>query len=90
MTTSLVEPQALAEQIEVSDNELLVHLEDGRTLIVPLAWFPRLLDASPEARANWQLLGRGEGSHWPDADEDLSVEGLLVGRKLVQPSPQDP
>jgi hypothetical protein len=54
-------------------------LADGRTIIVPLAWFPRLLHATPEQRRRWELLGDGEGIHWPDVDEDLSVAGLLRG-----------
>ena len=60
-----------------TDDLLYVQLEDGRELGVPLAWFPRLSAATPEQRANWQLLGRGVGLHWPDVDKDLSVAGLL-------------
>ena len=55
--------------------------DDGRTLSVPLVWFPRLLDATAEQRANWRLTGQGEGMHWEDLDEDLSVAGLLRGEK---------
>jgi hypothetical protein len=58
-----------------------VAFDDGRTLSVPLAWFPRLLDATAEQRANWRLTGQGEGIHWEDLDEDLSVAGLLRGEK---------
>jgi hypothetical protein len=54
---------------------------DGRTLTVPLAWYPRLAHGRPEERANWRLIGRGEGIHWPDLDEDISVDGLLAGRR---------
>ena len=60
-----------------TDDLLYVQLEDGREIGVPLAWFPRLSAATAEQRANWQLLGRGVGLHWPDVDEDLSVAGLL-------------
>jgi hypothetical protein len=64
---------------EVTEDELKVELLDGRTVTVPLAWYPRLLHASPEQRANWKLAGGGYGIHWPDVDEDLSSEGLLRG-----------
>jgi hypothetical protein len=63
--------------VRFTDDLLYVQLEDGREIGVPLAWFPRLSAATPEQRANWQLLGRGVGLHWPDVDEDLSVAGLL-------------
>jgi hypothetical protein len=69
----------LARHVQVTDDELTVVLADGRRISAPLAWFPRLLRATPEQRANWELLGDGEGIHWPSADEDLSVSGLLRG-----------
>lgn len=81
MTTSVAEKLALARQVEITDDELRVDLDDGRRLAVPLAWFPRLLAASANARAKWELLGNGKGIHWPDADEDLSVSGLLAGTR---------
>jgi hypothetical protein len=65
--------------VRFEGDTLCVALMDGRTILVPLAWFPRLLDASPAQRANWQLAGAGYGIHWPDLDEDLSTEGLLRG-----------
>ncbi len=65
--------------VSVSDDELTVALMDGRTLSVPLAWYPRLANATPTQRAHWQLAGAGYGIHWPDIDEDLSTEGLLRG-----------
>jgi hypothetical protein len=65
--------------VSVSDDELTVALMDGRTLSVPLAWYPRLASATPAERAHWQLAGAGYGIHWPDIDEDLSTEGLLRG-----------
>jgi hypothetical protein len=68
---------ARATSVRFTDDLLYVQLEDGREIGVPLAWFPRLSAATPEQRANWQLLGRGVGLHWPDVDEDLSVAGLL-------------
>ncbi len=70
-----------AETIEVTEDTLTAELSDGRTLSVPLAWYPRLVHASPEERDNWRLIGVGEGVHWPDLDEDISIEGLLAGRK---------
>jgi len=64
----------------VADDTLTIELSDGRTISVPLAWYPRLLHGSPEERAQWRLIGQGAGIHWPDLDEDVSVEGLLAGR----------
>lgn len=81
MSTSPIELRPLARTVAVSDDELTVGLADGRVITVPLVWFPRLLRADAAARANWELLGDGEGIHWPDADEDLSVEGLLAGTR---------
>jgi Protein of unknown function (DUF2442) len=65
--------------VEVDDDSLSVDLADGRRLIVPLVWFPRLLHARPDQRRSWRLIGDGRGIHWPDVDEDLSVDGLLHG-----------
>lgn len=65
--------------VHLDADTLTVALMDGRTISVPLAWFPRLLDATPAQRANWELAGAGYGIHWPDLDEDLSTEGLLRG-----------
>ncbi len=70
-------PDARARGIEFTPDALVLHLEDGRSLTVPLEWFPRLRDAPPETRKRWELIGRGLGIHWPDLDEDLSVAGLL-------------
>jgi Protein of unknown function (DUF2442) len=60
-------------------HSLIVDLMDGRTISVPLAWYPRLLQATPEQRTKWERAGAGYGIHWPDIDEDLSTEGLLAG-----------
>lgn len=68
----------LAESVEVSDDTLTIDLLDGRTLLVPLAWFPRLQGASPSERAKWRLIGRGVGIRWDAIDEDISVRGLLM------------
>ena len=71
-------PNAIA--VNVTKDTLRVDLSDGRTISVPLAWFPRLVHATKEERKNWRLIGKGEGIHWEDIDEDISVEGLLAGR----------
>jgi hypothetical protein len=73
--------QATAQNVSVSDDALAVDLADGRTITVPLVGFPRLAHGMPAERANWRLIGSGEGIHWPDLDEDISVESLLAGRK---------
>lgn len=68
-----------AREVAITEDELAVVLADGRKISVPLVWFPRLLHATTEQRQNFELLGEGEGIHWPDIDEDLSVAGLLRG-----------
>ena len=73
--------EAMAQSVTVSDDALVVDLTDGRTITVPLAWFPRLAHGTPAERANCRLIGTGEGIHWPDLDEDISVESLLAGRR---------
>ena len=72
--------EALAVAVEVTDDALIVHLDDGRTITTPLAWYPRLVFATPEERNHYEILGPGTGIHWPDLDEDLSVAGMLAGR----------
>jgi hypothetical protein len=81
MSSSAVEVTPLAQSVDVTDDELIVPLVDGRTIIVPLAWFPRLLHATPEQRRDFEMIGDGEGIHWPEIDEDISVAGLLRGRR---------
>jgi hypothetical protein len=66
--------------VAISEDSLTVDLADGRTLSVPLAWYPRLLHGTREEQAHWRLIGGGEGIHWPDLDEDIHVEGLLLGK----------
>ena len=73
--------QPRAQHVEVNADELRVDLVDGRTIIVPLAWFPRLREATPEQRSHWRLIGQGVGIHWEDVDEDLSVNGLLTSTR---------
>ena len=79
MSTSIPNAGELAQDVRVDEYELAVDLMDGRTIIVPLAWFPRLLHATPEQRARWEIIGGGFGIHWPDIDEDISTAGLLRG-----------
>jgi hypothetical protein len=71
---------AKAQNVTVTDVALTVDLTDGRTISVPLAWYPRLSFGTTAERNHWELIGDGEGIHWPELDEDLSVEGLLLGR----------
>lgn len=85
MTTTPAEPtEPLASEVFVSDDEITVHLVDGRKLSVPLVWFPRLLHGSSEQRNRFELIGEGEGIHWEDLDEDISVAGLLRGVRASQ------
>ena len=79
MSTSDVRPGERVKDIHCTDDVLRVDLIDGRTIAVPLAWYPKLLHATPEQRANWRTCGGGFGIHWPDIDEDLSTEGFLRG-----------
>ena len=72
---------ALARSVSVTDDALIADLADGRTITVPLAWFPRLAHGTSAERNNWRLIAAGEGIHWPDLDEDISVESLLAGRR---------
>src|SRR5213594_3729927 len=81
MTTSRVEIDIpSAASLSVSEDTLSVELADGRSVSVPLAWFPRLLHGTSAERNNWRLIGRGAGIHWPDLDEDISVENVLLGQ----------
>jgi hypothetical protein len=75
---SLSTPNAVS--VVITEDTLAVDLSDGRTIAVPLAWYPRLLHGSSEERRNWKLIGGGKGIHWDDLDEDINVEGLLAGR----------
>ena len=78
-TLAIERREAAADTVSVTEDTLTVHLADGRTLSVPLAWYPRLLHGSSKERSRWRLIGKGEGIHWPDLDEDISVENLLSG-----------
>jgi hypothetical protein len=79
MSTSEPRPGERILDVHVTEHALVVDLADGRTLSVPLAWYPRLLHATPEQRMNWRIAGGGFGVHWPDVDEDLSSDGMLRG-----------
>jgi hypothetical protein len=72
--------------VKFSKDTLSVALRDGRTITVPLAWYPRLFNATPAQRKNWRVAGGGYGIHWPDVDEDLSTEGLLRGAPAARPA----
>lgn len=85
MSTLAVETEPRAMEVEVTDDELTVRLVDGRRVSVPLVWYPRLLHATPEQRNDWELIGEGEGIHWPRVDEDLSVAGILRGTRAPMP-----
>ena len=70
---------AAAKRVKVTDDALIVELQDGRTVSVPLDWYPRLVEGRPGERRKWELIGPGIGIHWPDLDEDISIEALLLG-----------
>jgi hypothetical protein len=74
---TLVSSEPIATAVAFADDSLVVTLEDGRILSVPLEWFPFLRDASPKARRNWRLIAKGYGIHWPTLDEDISLPGLF-------------
>jgi hypothetical protein len=76
VTTNISVPAA--QQLTITDDSLNVDLTDGRTIIVPLAWYPRLYHGTSSERANWRFIGDGSGIHWPDLDEDISIANLLA------------
>ena len=71
---------AKAQNVVVTEDTLTVDLSDGRTISAPIGWYPRLMHATPIERDNWRLIGKGEGIHWPELDEDISVENLIFGK----------
>jgi hypothetical protein len=81
MTTLTLETDPVATNVRVTDDRLIVELADGRSIIIPLSWYPRLLNGTPEERNHWQLLGDGYAIEWPDLDEHIGIEGLLAGRR---------
>ena len=80
MNSSLAEIQVAIVHVNITADTLAAELSDGRTISVPLAWYPRLLHGSVKERNHWRLIAKGQGVHWPDLDEDISVENLLLGR----------
>jgi len=79
--STVIDLQTLyAANVKVTDDTLIVDLSDGRSLSVPLAWYPRLLHGTPHERQNWRFIGDGEGIHWEALDEDISIEGLILGK----------
>ena len=85
MRGSEVKPGEGVKGVHFTEDTMAVDLIDGRTIVVPLMWYPRLLDATPEQRQNWQISGAGYGIYWPDLDEDLSTDGLLRGAPTAEP-----
>jgi hypothetical protein len=81
MSTLVTDRDVFAESVSFTDESLTVRLDDGRVLSVPLTWYPRLLHATKQERERFELIGDGEGVHWPVLNEDISVEGLLAGRR---------
>ena len=82
MSTSTAD--VLARDIAITEDNLAVSLADGRTITVPLEWFPRLVHATAAERKNWRLIGKGEGIHWPELDEDININDLLLGRPSAE------
>jgi hypothetical protein len=81
MTTLTLDTEPLPTQINVTEDKLVIELVDGRSLIIPLSWYPRLLNASHQEKQNWQLLGDGYAIEWIDLDEHIGIEGLLAGKR---------
>ncbi len=84
MNTLVADHEVFALGVSFSEDAMTVSLDDGRTISVPLAWYPRLLAGKPEERNAFELIGDGEGIHWPDLDEDISVEGILAGLRSAE------
>jgi hypothetical protein len=76
--------------VDCTDQDLVVSLKDGRKIVTPLWWYPRLYHAAPEQRRRWEIAGAGRGIHWPEVDEDLSLEGMLRGTKAPSAIPPEP
>lgn len=79
LTAETIKPRA--QNVVITDEAIIVDLVDGRTITVPLAWYPRLVHATPAERNNWRFIGSNEGVHWPDLDEDISIENLILGKR---------
>ncbi len=85
---TVVKVEVRIKDIEITEDTLTAHLMDGRTISVPLVWSWRLTEATPEQRANYEIIGNGHGVHWPDIDEDISAEGMLYGTPAPKPKSQ--
>jgi hypothetical protein len=83
IVANIAEPRII--NFQITDEEIMAHLADGRTIIVPLAWSWRLSEATPEQRSNFEIIGDGQGVHWPDIDEDISIDGMLYGIPARRP-----
>lgn len=81
MNTLALEHESLAQKVVFTEDSFVVYLSDGRNISVPIIWYPRLLNGNKQERENYELIGDGEGIHWPDIDEDISVDGILAGRR---------
>ena len=81
MNTLVLEHECLAQKVVFTEDSFVVYLDDGRNISVPIIWYPRLLNGNKQELENHELIGDGEGIHWPDLDEDISVEGILAGRR---------
>ncbi|GJQ60473.1 MAG: DUF2442 domain-containing protein [Candidatus Scalindua sp. AMX11] len=81
MSTLVLEHECLAQKVVFGKNSFTVYLNDGRNISVPIIWYPRLINGSKIEQENYELIGDGEGIHWPDIDEDISIEGILAGRR---------
>jgi Protein of unknown function (DUF2442) len=84
MQGSEIKPGERVKNVSFTEDTLSVDLVDGRTIVAPLVWYPRLLDATSEQRQNWQVSAAGYGIHWPDTDEDLSTAGILYGAPAAE------
>lgn len=84
MSTLITERDVFAHSVQFSEGSMTVGLDDGRSISVPLAWYPRLYAGTPTERKNYELIGEGEGIHWPDLDEDISVDSILAGRRSAE------
>ena len=88
MSTAVETIEPRVTNVDISDSEITAFLADGRKISVPLAWSWRLSDATPEQRQHYQIIGNGQGIHWPDIDEDISIEGMLHGVPACRPQPE--
>ena len=84
MSTLTTERDVLAQSVVFGDDSMTVILDDGRSISVPLTWYPRLLAGTPSERKKYELIGDGEGIHWPELDEDISVKGIVAGRRSFE------